>query len=218
MSWIIEGSINNNEYSKNGNYQVMKLVLRISLFCLIIVGILVSLFGRSYFYKHPSVDEIVKELNQNKGTSECAQGFDTLAYLRKLNLREEVNELENTVGEKLDTFILQNMAFACFCPSWLKVNSLKGGNYYKYGYYLKPASENLTLPDCFRAGTIITFVGKVSHRESVDEYEQGNELTYYYYKIHRPYFIWGERCFDEYVVNAFDEIDSIYLPRQIVVE
>ncbi|MCH2042741.1 MAG: hypothetical protein MK212_01255 [Saprospiraceae bacterium] len=46
----------------------------------------------------------------------------------------------------------------------------------------------------------------------------GRTLTYYYYKIQRPYFIWGEEVIGGYQSNdAGDKIDTRYRARSITV-
>lgn len=170
-------------------------------------------------------EAIVDKLNLNSEQFPYYQAFDTIAYLKKLNLKEEVNDISTAKSEKLDTFTLQYMAYACFCPQWLIVDSLSSQNPYQDGFYLIPGSKNIRLPDLFAPGTVITFIGRVEDNRNFDEPLSESdpipdkELFYYYYKVHKPYWIWGERVFIFYNIDILeDTIKGEYFSRQIRIE
>lgn len=174
----------------------------------------ILLLGLGCTSPEKTLDKQIEEYNRkNSASFSCNQPFDTLAYLESLNLRNEVNELNQRDTVLLDTFTLKYIVFACYCPNWVLLDDLQGLN----GYYLNPVAPNLVLPEGLRSGTVVTFIGKSGWRGAAYEYLEGNELTYYYYKIHKPYHLFGEQCFDGLHINAFDEIDSILRTREITV-
>jgi hypothetical protein len=169
-------------------------------------------------------ETIVNELNTNENIFPYYQAFDTLAYLEKLNLQTEVNYINDSITEKLDTLTLQFMAYACFCPQWRDVEHINDDRYTWHGFYLKPAVSEILLPSFFMAGTRITFIGRIEDNRHLEEPKgsdpiPGRELYYYSYTIHKPYSFWGESVFMSYNVDIItDTIKGDFLSREITVD
>jgi hypothetical protein len=168
---------------------------------------------------------IVNNLNSDESKFPYYQDFDTLAYLEKLNLQTEVNLISNTITQKLDTLTLQFMAYACYCPQWVIIDSIPKNRPDLDGFYLEPATTGILLPKTFRAGTTVTFIGKIEDNldlkipEDSDYPTPGRALYYSYYKVHKPYSFWGERVFLSYNIHIIeDTIMRDYLSRVITVD
>lgn len=177
--------------------------------------------------KNLSLEEkeaLVEQLNTDPSIFPYYQTFDTTAYLESLHLKTEVNQITNSFTQKLDTFTLQYMAYACYCPQWVLIDSIPKNRPDLDGFYLIPARYQIDIPSIFRAGTTITFIGRVEDNRHLasapnsDDPIPGKELYYYSYKIHKPYFIWGERVFESYNIHIIeDDIIGNYLSREITV-
>lgn len=169
-------------------------------------------------------EAIVNQLNADRSKFPYYQEFDTLAYLEKLNLQTEVNYISDTMNQKLDTLTLQFMDYACFCPQWRAVEHITDDRYTWHGFYLKPAVSEILLPSFFRAGTRITFIGRIEDNRHLKEPKgnnpiPGRELFYYAYTIHKPYSFGGEPVFMSYNVDIItDTVKGDYLSREITVD
>lgn len=138
--------------------------------------------------------------------------YDTAKYILELNIVEEKNliGLVDTAicdyyNEKIDTVELEYIHYACYCPNWIRSDSLKSNancspNY--SGYYLRPACSSLKLPEELDFGTKIKVIGRVSKemynlkkfmsgRYSSNDDEPGFEFKYYSYQIIKPYYLLG---------------------------
>lgn len=169
-------------------------------------------------------EAIVERLNSDISIFPYYQDFDTSAYLKKLNLQTTVNQISDSILQKLDTLTLQYMAYACYCPQWILIDSISRNRPDLDGFYLSPATSDITLPSLFQAGTTLTFIGRVENNRPLKHSQNsaapipGKELYYYYYKIHKPYSIWGERVFQSYNIHIIEEtIIGNYLSREITV-
>jgi hypothetical protein len=157
-------------------------------------------------------ETLVNDLNFAKSTFPYYQDFDTLAYLEKLNLQTEVNLISDTSTQKLDTLTLQFMAYACFCPQWVLIDSIPKNRPDLDGFYLNPATTGIRLPTFFIAGTTVTFIGRIEDNrhlnssENSDDPIPGKELYYYYYNVHKPYSFWGEQVFESYDIHIIEDI------------
>lgn len=169
-------------------------------------------------------EKIVRDLNEDESIFPYYQAFDTLAYLKTLNLQTEVNYISDTIRQKLDTFTLQYMAYACYCPQWMVVDSIYKNRPDLDGFYVEPATIAIQLPESFLPGTTVTFIGSVVDNRHLkysgdsNDPIPGKELYYYYYKVHQPFSIWGESVFLSYNIDIItDEIIGDFSSRVITV-
>jgi hypothetical protein len=168
-------------------------------------------------------EALVKQLNSDKSKFPYYQTIDTLAYLKEINLQIEVNLISDTIRQKLDTFTLQYMAYACHCPQWVPIDSIAKNRPDLDGCYVKPATFEISLPNVLKAGTRVTFIGRVEDNRPFTYVQRsdsipGKKLYYYSYKVHKPYTFWGERVFESYDIHLIeDTIRGHYLSREITV-
>ena len=170
----------------------------------IVLSHLVSCENEQFNYKAPS--------NKSKIDyyQECIDSisFDTTVFLDTIQLQDQIEHIDlikidtnKELQEKVDTFTLTYIQFACYCQNWV-IDGQYEGDMLNNSFYLEPANEDLKLPEIIHwTGNKVQFIGRVykeiqyphDSKKSEQVPPKGEILRYYAYKIIKPYKIWGPR-------------------------
>jgi hypothetical protein len=144
-------------------------------------------------------------LNSDSSQLPYYQNFDTLSYLKKLNIKEEVNLIRLAQNSILDTFELilvpSMIPYAHWQNKKARVDSTLASCIFP-----TPSSKNLVLPKKLASYSSVIFIGKISPNSN----KPVPELIYFYYKIKKPYFLFENKLQGFKVNKSQNGIDSIF--------